>query len=509
VTKTDDQTSQARVRPFQLPRRWYRKKRSWVVIGVVATLVAGGLVWWSPWRAIRVTDGSDAPFAPDLANVQRLIYEENQRVADQPYVTIAFMLAISADESDPNTPASVRHELQGAYLAQFWANHPDGEEKQRTRDLPMIRLLLADTGPKGDAWQDTVEDLTARVASEHLVAVAGLGSSLDTTQSAVDRLADARIPMFGAVITSSRLSGRGLVRVAPTNADEAAALVGYLSRQPEWQRATEADPDNAYLVRDIAPNDTYAHDLADVFQAAFEFRDQPNSVRLAHAMRHEPGDYDSQKPAAGNALSTHVNEICSDEKIHLVFFAGRSAELKAFLDHLARSGCAKRDITVVTGDDADHLAETDGAGPPAPDPSGTKLVYAGLATDKSWQHKELFNDRTVEAFTGPADGSYRKRFDDPLVDGHAIMAHDAMLTAITATRNSVDGKSGPQPSPDALINGIAQITANRRVPGASGWIELRRAGDTQEWRTRGKAVPILQVDRHTGQTTLLDMSTAP
>jgi ABC-type branched-subunit amino acid transport system substrate-binding protein len=486
----------------------YKRPSVWITVLLVVALAVTGLVLWDPWRAIRVTDGSDTPFTSYLADVQKLIREENDRVADKAYVSIAFMMPITTENLDPTTEQAIRHQLEGAYLAQFWANHPTGDETKLGSDAPYIRLLIADTGNLGESYEDTVGDLIDRVDSEHLVAVAGLGSSVTSTQSAIDMLSTKSIPTFGAVVTSSKLSADGLVRVAATNQDQAAALAAYLRTTPKWKEATPADKYTAYLVQDIAKEDTYAQDLAAAFSAQFT-RDE------AHVLQEPTGEFDGRAPAAGNALESRVDEICSDGT-DLVFFAGRSADLQTFLGHLGRSKCGTKDLTVVTGDDADHLVRPQHAGSQSPAWGGEfDLLYAGLAAPQSWQaNPDLFNKDIVNRFTLAGGTSYAGRFRDDLGDGHAIMGHDAVQTAIAATRNVVDQGTGAlQPVPAALSNGINQITANDRVPGASGWIELRRKPpaatqpNTREWLPYNKAVPILRLTA-TGSTSLVQLSSS-
>lgn len=89
-----------------------------------------------------VTDGSHV-FDPDLAEVQRRVQDENAGVlrAKKPHVTVGFFVQMTLTDKDSVSMAWVRHQLQGAYLAQFRANH-----HHVAGDLPLVRLLLANPG---------------------------------------------------------------------------------------------------------------------------------------------------------------------------------------------------------------------------------------------------------------------------------------------------------------------------------------------------------------------------
>ncbi|MGH8575029.1 MAG: ABC transporter substrate-binding protein, partial [Gammaproteobacteria bacterium] len=250
--------------PINRPRPLLRRKRTWIAAATVAVIIAVVVFVWGPWRTTRVTDGGEL-FADHLARVQSLILAENNRVtgSDRPWVSIALMLPIRTTDDPRNNSQDVLRHLQGAYLAQYWANHPNGDDKFGN-DVPLIRLLLADTGGDGQKWQDTVAklaDMAQPKSGEYLVAVAGLGLSTDATQRAANALAATGIPMVGTVITATGLAAPGLFRVAPTNSDEAAAMINYLRSTPDWQSASATAPYKAYLVQDRAEDDTYVEDL--------------------------------------------------------------------------------------------------------------------------------------------------------------------------------------------------------------------------------------------------------
>lgn len=281
-----------------------RRPRTWLTAGTAVLVLVVAVLWWSPWRTARVSDGSTV-LNNDLRAVHELIYAENERVEESgaPFVSIAYMAPMNAVTDDPTSTVALRHQLEGTYLAQYWANHGSRGPTQFDTDVPLIRVLLADTGPLGEDWPDTVDELADRVGGDDkLVAVAGLGSSTTPTRDAITALAGRGIPMFGSVITSSELSAKGLVRVAPTNSDEAAAAVNYLQQTAGWTAASAAAPYQSYLVQDQADTDSYARDLGNAYRV--EFAKVTDST---HRMLSEEGGYDGSVSGAGNALGAHAN----------------------------------------------------------------------------------------------------------------------------------------------------------------------------------------------------------
>lgn len=477
-----------------------RRPRTWLAAGTAVLMLVVAVLVWSPWRTVRVSDGSTV-LNNELPAVHELIRAENEHVTESgaPFVSIAYMLPMNSVAGDPNSNVAIRHQVEGAYLAQYWANHGSRGPTQFDTDVPLIRVLLADTGPLGKDWPATVDELADRVGGDDkLVAVAGLGSSTTPIGDAITALAGRDIPMFGSVITSSELSAKNLVRVSPTNSDEAAAAVNYLQQTEDWTSASAAALYQTYLVQDQASTDSYARDLGNAYRD--EFAKVTDST---HLMLSEEGGYDGSVSGAGNALGAHAQRICG-MAVRVVFFAGRSTDLRTFLGKLS-SACAAntgRTVTVVTGDDADHLVN----GPALWNIDGIELIYTGLTTPAAWgpdcgagtpPGPTAISVDTMKRFCGEDERSYDALFRDSLDDGHAIMGHDAMMTAIEAARpgRGEQGNADLDPTPAALVNELFQINASTPVPGASGWIYFDKDTATEQWIPKNKAVPVIKIDR--------------
>jgi hypothetical protein len=488
--------------PFHPRTPWFRRTLTRIIAVVLAV---AAIVWvsiWRPWETVRVTDGS-AELAGYLGDVERLILAENQAVTEsgEDFATIAFMLPIRTGDQDPNSQKSIQHELEGAYLAQWWSNHEVGDPERFSSSRPLVRLLLADTGNGGADWSATVDDLIDRKGGdEHLVGVAGLGSSVDTTQYAVDTLNDNGIPTFGAVVTSAALSAPRLARVAPTNADEAGAAVSYLKTTPEWQGATPQNPYKIHLVRDTDPNDRYATDLANRYRNAFP-HDDPAYPRPTE------GGFNASVGAVGNVLALEAQRICGIDPA-VVFFAGFSTDLRTFLGKLAARDCAAEGpITVICGDDVNKVTGVRGLWTG----DSVRVLYTTLATPQAWdspvaKRDRLFSPVPIARFReGPH--SYRAVFQDDLEDGHAIMSYDAVATAVEATRRARTEKAKVPESVD-LVNGLNQINGTARVPGASGWIYFQIPRDSsQQWLPHNKLIPVMSLDAN-GKATLKALSSS-
>lgn len=163
----------------------------WIAGSLVVVVLLSGLgylVAVRPWQTcgrhdrdrwavqrVRRGDRWAASFPPDLGlqTVLGKIKAENDDVLgrDVPFVSIGYVVPLPRDATTGLLTA-LRHELQGAYLAQWRANHDDG-----LRDVPLIRLLVVNVGDQAEHQDMVIPELIRRVAdpTDHLVAVAGLG----------------------------------------------------------------------------------------------------------------------------------------------------------------------------------------------------------------------------------------------------------------------------------------------------------------------------------------------
>lgn len=141
---------------------WQVHPRLAVVLAVVLLGLAGGgiyYLWPRPVRAVYITDGSHV-FSEDIRGIENLIQQENQRVKEsgEPYVSIGFVDTMDPIPGvDAITRDSVRHDLEGAYLAQLAWNKPIGKPPS-----PLVQLLLVDVGSLAGNWTKAAEAVRDR-----------------------------------------------------------------------------------------------------------------------------------------------------------------------------------------------------------------------------------------------------------------------------------------------------------------------------------------------------------
>jgi hypothetical protein len=481
--------------------RWLIKQHPVLAALLAAVLVAAVVVgvvklWPTTQPPLLVTDGQPVINA-QLADIEGLIKTENDWVttqSHQPYVTIAVVDTLNPVSNVDSTDATaLRHQFEGAYLAQYEHNHAGGKPQ-----LPLVRMVIGDEGSQASSWQALATDLERRADSgEHLVAVTDLGVSIANTLSLVNELANHHIAMVAATITAGEYSGiPGLVRIGPTNHDEAVAALKYLDGLVA--AGTLPPKPRVVIVGDHDSSDTYALSLSKAFA------DQLASEPDRYDQSKDPG-FNAQYANAGTTLKQDADRMCA---VDVLYFAGRSNDLKGFLPELANRNCPAplRSLTVVSGDTASLLANPDSNSPLWNGYGGkAKLTvnFTALAHPDLWTKNPdtagrgaqfVFTDKCANCFNTrfPAENLSGAR---PLDDGGAIMNYDAALTAITAAQNaaSVDN---PVPSTKLVAGALPQVS----VAGASGYLCFDNGSDPTH-----KAIPVLAIDSF-GRTTYVSVS---
>ncbi|HZN16996.1 MAG TPA: hypothetical protein VFB84_02235 [Micromonosporaceae bacterium] len=493
------------------PPWWAPGTRTLLLLGGVLVLVAGGLWGWGEVQDRRREDtdrqrqcapgverrgaggecvgvtASGFPFWADdsqLANVMDLIAKENRAVeqlTDRARVTIAYLISVPVGESGAGSRSSLRHELEGAYLAQWHHNH--NNDGTITDDVPLLRLLVANNGNRATHWEPVVDQLIGLADGPHpLLAVVGLGNSLDTTRQAIARLDAHQIPMVATVITADDMSTTGkpvqsLVRVAPTNSDEAKAAANHLRSRAR----------NPLIVHDANPDDLYTRTLVQAFRGQF-----------GDAGRGIPAEtYNTKLPGVRSAFVTMMANICQ-RRPDVIYYAGRGAELEELVKAMAGRPCRDLHVDIVTGDSAAHLANRL-TGQAADQElvnslrSNITLRYTGLAHPGSWKAGlgDAFTPGSL-SIDNSCEHCFRGLFpSEQQDDGRAIMAHDAMLTAITAVQYATGQTDPRQQDPGTyrgeMVQQWNQFHGIRAVPGASGWISLYNG------LPQHKPIPILEL----------------
>lgn len=392
-----------------------------VTLAVTAAVVFATVQWSSDDRCgnglvlkgtqcIGLTDGSVRDFNDDLDGVLKKVYEENKKVrgtADR--VKIAYLIPATTGENGPETLDSARTQIQGALTAVHRANTKLGPRTIR------FELVVANTGDQSQYWEIVTEKIAA---DPRIVAVTGLGSSIDTTLSAITRLKRDKVPMVGATITADDLHDiqGGLVRVAPTNEDEAKALV---------QEVPKTAKGSVLLLHDADETDLYAADLAGEFRAS-----------LADVKPEEvPFTYGPAKTSGDPFWQLRVR-ICS-RKPSYILFAGRGSQLQDLLQGFGAEACDGLRTTIISGDDAGRVV-----------PEGTvkgalrlgiSLRYASLAAPDAVTLRPDLRTGFRQFAESWLELGYKKA---DMADGQAMMGYDSVYAVVQAA-NNVGSKGTP------------------------------------------------------------------
>ncbi|MFD7706416.1 hypothetical protein ACFV6E_29510 [Streptomyces sp. NPDC059785] len=428
-------------------------------------------------ECVGVSDTAYAFGRARLTDTVRAINRENHRLKPGEYVTVALLEPFTATDND--NLGDVLHELQGAYLAQYRANHESNDQ------LPKIRLVLANPGATGAHWEHTVDQLERMTTSpDRLRAVTGVGLSTDNNKRAVKELTRRGIPVTGTSITADDLANGpegdpfpGLARVSPTNTDEARALASF----------AKVAASKAFLVYDKS-GDPYTRTLQKSFAALLKgspYEPQPFTP---------PADRSKEGTTANTfAQITHV--LCDTARgTDTVFFAGRHTQLRQFINALGDRGCQDRKFTLLTGDEGSYLTGDRHLERSALQ-HNLSVRYTALAHPDAWAEDLAKTGGSAED-AEDLDGMLRRGRTEPvgpigpiaLDDGQLIIAYDAMRLAVHGVRSATPAGKRIPALADVGLQWPQVKGRQLRVNGASGWICLDVHGNPYD-----KAVPIVEL----------------
>ncbi|MBP2472378.1 hypothetical protein JOF53_001250 [Crossiella equi] len=423
-------------------------------------------------ECVGTTDGTYV-FHPDLAEVQGKIAAENEWVLAQnrPYVSLALLSPLTWNERSALTGGKILRLLQGSYTGQRRANRSSlaGDPQ------PLVRLLLANAGSGLRRWSPVVEALAERVGgADHLVAVTGLGVSVEQTREAATRLSELGLPMVGALITANGLDHEhipGLIRTNAANSDYVEALRLFLENRPHLAEGL--------LVYDANLPDLYTRTLKESMEDVFG----KSGARLKHLPQTFRGA--SQPSEATPAMFDGITKNICAVHPQLVFYAGRELDLASFVEALRHRVCRAEHLTILTGETGFGPAATSA---PALRAANLTGVYAHSTDPERWRrgapeapHYPDFHAAFTEHFSAAG-----------LDNGYAVMHHDAVVTAARAVRLAAEQartKDG-LPTPGDVLSQLLNLNNAYQVPAASGRLSFsaRTKGNPG-----GKPVPVLQL----------------
>lgn len=458
-------------------------------VRIVAGLLIVGVAYWIfnfsttcgpgidkiDGQCIGITDGR-VLLNKDLEDVLHKIHKENERIDNSGHaaVSVAYLIPLPKSSND-KLGELLRHELQGAHIAQLQENQP-------TAGRPLVRLLVANYGDQSSEWKRVTRSVLEKVDQpERLVAAVVTGRTVDNTIRAIDALRSGGVPVIASRLTGNELTFlderrvQGLARVAPTNNDQAETIALFLKRTAF----------SALLVQDSNPNDPYLLSLGDAFQDKFE--DQTHKLL-------EPTElYNSKLPGVESRMKGILRNICV-QRPDVVFFAGRTPALKSFVAELPERPCSDVPIRVVAGADAAEFPTEVRNSTSLRNALTTKstnaevsVVYTSQAHPESWSGSpNSFAADSMYYLSAECEenGCYKNLFPgEQMDDGAAIIGRDA-VTIVTSAIHSEQIND----KPGLIIQEFNGMRGSGAVPGASGWISLDENGNTVN-----KAVAILQV----------------
>lgn len=480
-----------------------------MAVGVVLALLAAWYLWdrFGPeepdpcgpglstvnGECIGVGDGGGKPFMDKLAQVMARIKEENDRIDDQTHVTIALMIPMTSDHEEVRE--QILHEVQGAYIAQYFANGATKAEKQSGGEHPKIRLVLANPGKNRDQWRPVADQL-AELADDkkhNLRTVFGFDLSVQPTADAIAYLTkEKKIPVVGGPITGNEFTGYPLfARIAPTNSDQADALIHFDKK---------LDLEHAILVKDTRA-DPYNESLLQAYE------------RKLHRSPHEPMPFESEGTDVEGGLSSEFKRMATDicvlrPQVNTVYFAGRPTHLRQFLNELARNRpCKQEPFTVVSGSGASTLyadKELDWDALRGLQGDGGRwegkvtVLYTSISHPDGW-----LSTRPEPPETGGSPAVVRelmRRLEAPppvgpigpadIYDSRTVSVHDSAKTAIAGIRlHAENRKSGYVPTLREIGTDWNALRGVHKVDGASGWICIDNQGNAYN-----KAVAVVRLD---------------
>ncbi|WP_159926732.1 MULTISPECIES: hypothetical protein [Nocardia] len=374
----DDEADPFRRIEVPAPPWWARRALSASVVFLVAVLAvaAGGFATWRPWHAgepvcatgtavewVRVVPGTDGncvgfsaydPDDPDsggrgflfardepgsrrLVEAQRRVYKQNllaERLAEQqparPLFTLVYFGQLTGVPGD--YPAQ-SEDIEGLALAQYNALESVALSDAVTPDtVPLIRLLLANTGPANLQGLQVVELLTPLIEAEpSIVGAIGLDQSRIATLGMINSLTGLGIPMVAPSLSADEmvLSSPLYFQIAPPNHAIADMIKQYLNSLPGLAGR------GVRIYHRPDPTDLYTENMAADLH-----------ILAADGRAIWDGSWDQRDAFTGSDNTDACDEV--------LFFAGRDSEFPDFLQSLNKA-CGDQRVMLIADDSVNRF----------------------------------------------------------------------------------------------------------------------------------------------------------
>ncbi len=394
----------------------------------------------------------------DSSDAEAHIYLENLRVTSSgsPYVTIVVTTMLSGD---PGTIQVGRDDLQGAYVAQKEFN-----VGAKLYNGAQVRLLIANTGSQTSYATQVAQQIVQLAQSDKtFVGVMGWPYSSRALQ-VIRTLSQAHIPSVSPTASSDELSGisQYFFRVAPSNKIQGVAGAKYAEQVLHAHKA----------VLFFDPGDPYSQSLAQDFSTQF----QGDGNQIVKTEQYTVG-----KPASLPSLLQDALQ----QKPDMLYFSGYANDIGTLLTDLPPSN-----MPIMGGDALYEL----GGYPSSARAGFSHLHFTAFAYPDEWGVLG-FAARSPSFFT-----SYPAAFDPNRLhqgspygftraDNDAILAYDATTALLNGVNLAMTQSKQTHVTPEAVRQGLTQVTGSNAFQGVSGQIAFAANGDPID-----KSIVILYVD---------------
>jgi ABC-type branched-subunit amino acid transport system substrate-binding protein len=424
-------------------------------------------------QCIGANDDSNFVFNEKFRHVTSLIHTEN-RLAEtrSAAVTIGLFNPWSPDSTSQLDENELLAQLEGYYTAQHYLN------RQSSAERTGVRLVLVNQGGHQKQWSEAVESLKPMLRRQRapLVAVAGMGMSVEETELAATAISHLELPMVGVITTADQLNSDRIpdfFRVLPSSRQYVLSLGDYLRDHPEL--------DSAWLLADTGADkgDLFTASMRDNFEAVLKKKIK-NKLFFTGSIN--AGDQ------RANDFKQVNGSLCSQEPPDVVLFAGRQVDLKDFLRELALRPCLTVPIKImVGGTDLNALREQE----KELDRDKITLIYAASTDVSSWQSADPGTPMGFKRFT---DRFTQHGFPlEHLNDGsQAMAAYDAVRAIGAAIDSPTLRKMTDTPTSAEIAVALRNIDSGRAIDGATGTFSFAR-DEANPGNPIGKQIPVLQI----------------
>ncbi|MFI6869345.1 ABC transporter substrate-binding protein [Nocardia sp. NPDC050406] len=471
------------------PRHW---TNWWRFILVVTVVVAAGAAWierepiqrlftcndgwpstdaWSAGdRCIGLSDGPYAFDLPAFDHVMGVIAEQNKARTQCPGTPVSVgVLLTMTDELAGNRAV---HELEGMAVGQRRANG--------TGCVHPIRLLVGQLGDY-DSDGDPVAVARELAGRDDIVAVAGIGLSLQVTAEVANVLAAAKIPMVSDVVTAegfdqdgSRVDNPDFSGCDPDISYNEGVGKDYLYRIG-YRVAVQVG-----AIGKVVPT------RPDFIMVPIGGSDPYTCTTLPLLHRQYGGEllevkFDATEPTT---VSQTAKRICTMAKDVTIAYLARGRDLSRLLytldESYANGQCAATSITVVSTSDGNRLRTVES------DAALEDLRAKALSSRSFGEGRVRLLFTLVAGADGPEPGNpnwdtFEKEFADAGFDtshignGWAVNAYDAITTIDTALRILPANQRVQRSQVNTTISGFTSM--EQSVPGAGGPIVFDNSGN--------------------------------